>query len=98
MIPPFENANQSENAQKTIVVIGNGMVGHRFCERLIEYDRERQFRVVTFCEEPRAAYDRVGLTSFFASRSTSAIGRTASIASAASSRRTRGFRLLTIMS
>ncbi|HEX7446417.1 MAG TPA: NAD(P)/FAD-dependent oxidoreductase, partial [Pirellulales bacterium] len=54
--------------QKTIVVIGHGMVGHRFCERLIEYDRDRAFRIVTFCEEPRAAYDRVGLTQFFAHR------------------------------
>jgi NAD(P)H-dependent nitrite reductase large subunit/NAD(P)H-dependent nitrite reductase small subunit len=55
-------------ARKTIVVIGNGMVGHRFCERLVEFDTAHQFRVVTFCEEPRAAYDRVGLTSFFAHR------------------------------
>ena len=29
---------------------------------------QREFRIVTFCEEPRAAYDRVGLTSFFAHR------------------------------
>ncbi|MBI3863668.1 MAG: nitrite reductase small subunit NirD [Planctomycetia bacterium] len=64
---------QSEHGQKTIVVIGHGMVGHRFCERLIEYDRDRNFRIVTFCEEPRAAYDRVGLTSFFASRSAQAL-------------------------
>ncbi len=63
----------SENAQKTVVVIGNGMVGHRLCERLIEYDLDRQFRIVTFCEEPRAAYDRVGLTSFFASRNAKAL-------------------------
>jgi nitrite reductase (NADH) large subunit len=62
-------ANQSEPPQKqTVVVIGNGMVGQRFCERLIEFDRARRFRIVTFCEEPRAAYDRVGLTSFFAHR------------------------------
>ncbi len=54
--------------RKTVVVIGNGMVGHRFCERLVEFDVERQYRIVTFCEEPRAAYDRVGLTSFFAHR------------------------------
>jgi nitrite reductase (NADH) large subunit len=54
--------------QKTIVVIGNGMVGHRFCEKLIEFDTAGQYRIVTFCEEPRAAYDRVGLTSFFAHR------------------------------
>jgi nitrite reductase (NADH) large subunit len=52
----------------TVVVIGNGMVGHRFCEKLIEFDFDRKYRVVTFCEEPRAAYDRVGLTSFFAHR------------------------------
>ncbi len=53
---------------KTIVVIGNGMVGLRFCEKMVEYDVSQQYRVVTFCEEPRAAYDRVGLTSFFAHR------------------------------
>src|SRR5499426_2174151 len=55
--------------QKTVVVIGNGMVGQRFCEKLVEYDVSRQCVIVTFCEEPRAAYDRVGLTSFFAHRS-----------------------------
>jgi nitrite reductase (NADH) large subunit len=44
------------------------MVGQRFCERIVEFDRQRCFRVVTFCEEPRSAYDRVGLTSFFAHR------------------------------
>ncbi len=54
--------------QQTVVVIGNGMVGQRFCERLVEFDAERRFRIVTFCEEPRTAYDRVGLTSFFAHR------------------------------
>src|SRR5512134_3465650 len=53
---------------QTVVVIGNGMVGHRFCEKLIELDTARRYRIVTFCEEPRAAYDRVGLTTFFAHR------------------------------
>ena len=53
---------------KTVVVIGNGMVGHRFCERLVEFDRRGQYRIVTFCEEPRVAYDRVGLTRFFTDR------------------------------
>src|SRR5687768_673223 len=55
-------------AIKTVVVIGNGMVGHRFCEKLVEFDVAGEYRIVTFCEEPRAAYDRVGLTSFFAHR------------------------------
>lgn len=54
--------------RQTVVVIGNGMVGQRFCERLVEYDTAGHFHIVTFCEEPRAAYDRVGLTSFFAHR------------------------------
>jgi nitrite reductase (NADH) large subunit len=44
------------------------MVGQRFCEKLVDYDSERQYRLITFGEEPRAAYDRVGLTSFFAHR------------------------------
>src|SRR5437762_2922844 len=51
--------------QKTVVVIGNGMVGHRFCERLVEFDTERVFKIITFCEEPRPAYDRVHLTKYF---------------------------------
>jgi nitrite reductase (NADH) large subunit len=55
-------------SRKTIVVIGNGMVGHRFCERLVELDTERAYEIVTFCEEPRAAYDRVNLTKYFAYR------------------------------
>src|SRR5438477_3447974 len=58
---------QAQPRQK-IVVIGNGMVGHRFCEKLVEFDTAGRFQIVTFCEEPRAAYDRVGLTSFFAHR------------------------------
>lgn len=55
-------------ATQTIVVIGNGMVGLRFMEKLIAADPDRRYKLVTFCEEPRAAYDRVGLTSFFAHR------------------------------
>src|SRR5215217_1599483 len=54
--------------RKTVVVVGNGMVGHRFCERLVALDVERRFRIVTFCEEPRPAYDRVNLSKFFDKR------------------------------
>jgi nitrite reductase (NADH) large subunit len=54
--------------RKTVVVIGNGMVGHRFCERLVEYDADRCYEIVTFCEEARPAYDRVNLTKFFERR------------------------------
>ena len=51
-----------------LVVVGNGMVGHRFCERLLELDTARRFAVTVFGEEPRAAYDRVHLSEFFAGR------------------------------
>jgi nitrite reductase (NADH) large subunit len=51
--------------KKQIVVIGNGMVGHRFCERLVEFDEQKTCQIVSFCEEPRAAYDRVNLTKYF---------------------------------
>lgn len=57
-----------ENSRRTLVLIGHGMVGHRFCEELDRLGLLDRLRVVTFCEEPRAAYDRVGLTSYFAHR------------------------------
>ena len=56
------------SVKETVVVIGNGMVGHRFVEKLVDFDAGKRYQIVTFCEEPRAAYDRVGLTSFFAHR------------------------------
>ena len=58
-------------SRKSVVVIGNGPVGHRFCERLVEFDAERRHRIVTFCEEPRPAYDRVRLTDYFGHRDAS---------------------------
>jgi len=61
-------SSEIDDRQKNVVVIGNGMVGQRFCEKLVEFDTGGQYRIVTFCEEPRAAYDRVGLTTFFAHR------------------------------
>ena len=64
----MRSAPSAPSARQTVVVIGNGMVGQRFCERLVEFDVEQRFRIVTFCEEPRSAYDRVGLTTFFAHR------------------------------
>jgi NAD(P)H-dependent nitrite reductase large subunit/NAD(P)H-dependent nitrite reductase small subunit len=64
----MKGTHLSTGGSKHIVVIGNGMVGHRFCEKLVAYDVAQQYRIITFCEEPRAAYDRVGLTSFFAHR------------------------------
>jgi len=52
-----------------IVVIGNGMVGYKFCEKLISKQKNDQiFAVTVFGEEPRAAYDRVHLSEYFAGK------------------------------
>ncbi|AVR94998.1 nitrite reductase large subunit NirB [Pseudoduganella armeniaca] len=50
-----------------IVVIGHGMVGHKFLECLAEQHANAQ--VTILCEEPRPAYDRVHLSEFFAGKS-----------------------------
>ncbi|MCM2680001.1 nitrite reductase large subunit NirB [Echinimonas agarilytica] len=48
-----------------LVMIGNGMVGHRYLEDLVDKADIDQFEVTVFCEEPRVAYDRVHLSSYF---------------------------------
>lgn len=48
-----------------LCVIGNGMVGHRFIEELIDKNPAGNFEITVFCEEPRVAYDRVHLSSYF---------------------------------
>jgi len=57
-----------------VVVVGNGMVGHRFCEELSERAEGLSFRVTCIGEERRAAYDRVHLSEFFAGRSADELG------------------------
>ncbi|WMN88759.1 nitrite reductase large subunit NirB [Vibrio parahaemolyticus] len=48
-----------------LVVIGNGMVGHRYIEDLVEKADVSELDITVFCEEPRVAYDRVHLSSYF---------------------------------
>ncbi|WP_424184423.1 nitrite reductase large subunit NirB [Actinokineospora sp. G85] len=49
---------------RTLVVVGNGMVGHRLVQALRDRDTAGGWRVVQFAEEARPAYDRVALTSY----------------------------------
>jgi nitrite reductase (NADH) large subunit len=56
------------SAKQTLVVIGNGMVGQSFLASLVESGINDHYKIVTFCEEPRAAYDRVCLSSFFSGK------------------------------
>ncbi|WP_424323465.1 nitrite reductase large subunit NirB [Gordonia sp. (in: high G+C Gram-positive bacteria)] len=50
--------------KRTAVVIGHGMVGHRFVEALRTRDAAGHWRVVIFGEETDPAYDRVGLSGY----------------------------------
>ncbi|MGB3168933.1 MAG: nitrite reductase large subunit NirB [Rhodococcus sp. (in: high G+C Gram-positive bacteria)] len=49
---------------KNAVVIGHGMVGHRFVEALRARDDSGDWKVTVLCEEALPAYDRVGLSSY----------------------------------
>ncbi|MFI7098832.1 nitrite reductase large subunit NirB [Streptomyces sp. NPDC050161] len=60
-----------------LVLVGHGMVGQRFLEELAERGVTGRMRVVVLCEEPRPAYDRVQLTSYFAGRSPDDLSLTA---------------------
>jgi len=62
--------------KKKVVVIGNGMVGQRFMENFLKLDENKDCVLSTFCEEPRAAYNRVRLTSYFETRNPSSLTMT----------------------
>jgi nitrite reductase (NADH) large subunit len=51
--------------RQRIVVVGHGMVGHRFAQAAVERGLTETHDVLVLGEEPRAAYDRVALTSWF---------------------------------
>ncbi|KAM0439871.1 hypothetical protein ACHAPT_000968 [Fusarium lateritium] len=55
--------------QKRLVVVGLGMVGIAFIEKLLKYDaKTKEYSITVLGEEPYLAYNRVGLTSFFEHR------------------------------
>ena len=56
------------NHRLNIVVLGHGMVGHKFLERLA-LENAPHLHVTVLCEEPRPAYDRVHLSEFFSGKS-----------------------------
>lgn len=54
---------------KKVVVIGNGMVGYKFCEKLREKATPSEIEITVFGEEHIPAYDRVHLSEYFAEKS-----------------------------
>lgn len=51
--------------KKNVVVIGNGMVGYKFCEKLVASELKENTNLIVFGEEPWVAYDRVHLSEYF---------------------------------
>lgn len=52
--------------KQRIIVVGNGMVGHKFIDGLLNSNAAGNFEIITFSDEPRLAYDRVKLSYYFA--------------------------------
>ncbi|WP_298474064.1 nitrite reductase large subunit NirB [uncultured Maribacter sp.] len=58
---------------KTVIVVGNGMVGYKFCEKFVAKEGSKNFKLIVFGEEPRPAYDRVHLSEFFENQDAKAL-------------------------
>ncbi|WP_308708979.1 nitrite reductase large subunit NirB [Marinoscillum pacificum] len=52
-----------------VIVIGNGMVGYKFCEKLRAKASKEEISLTVYGEEPLPAYDRVHLSEYFESQS-----------------------------
>ncbi len=55
-------------ARKRLIVVGNGMVGYKFCEKMVEKGGNESYELMVFGEEPRPAYDRVHLSEYFSGK------------------------------
>ncbi|MEU6434795.1 nitrite reductase large subunit NirB [Streptomyces albidoflavus] len=61
-------------ARRELVLVGHGMVGQRFLEAFTEQPGADAWHLTVLAEEPRPAYDRVHLTSWFDSASADGLG------------------------
>ncbi|MGE8640891.1 MAG: FAD-dependent oxidoreductase, partial [Achromobacter sp.] len=61
-------AAATSDSLQTLVVIGNGMVGHHCVEQLITRGALARYRIHVYGEESRRAYDRVHLSEYLNGR------------------------------
>lgn len=54
---------------KRILVVGNGMVSYKFCQKLRNLATVEEFEIIVYGEESFPAYDRVHLSEYFAEKS-----------------------------
>ena len=52
-------------SKQTLIVIGNGMVGHHFLEQFTQSPAAAVYQVIVFGEEKQLAYDRVAFVPLF---------------------------------
>ncbi|UAW97550.1 nitrite reductase large subunit NirB [Halopseudomonas nanhaiensis] len=62
------NSHVTSIKSETLIVIGNGMVGHHCVEQLIEQGALTRYDIHVFGEEKQRAYDRVHLSEYFGGR------------------------------
>jgi nitrite reductase (NADH) large subunit len=55
----------NEKYGNKLIVVGNGMTGFKFCQKMVEKGLHEHFSITVFGEEPYEAYDRVHLTSYY---------------------------------
>ena len=67
------NAIVTPILSETVVVIGNGMVGHHCIEQLIARGAQGRCQIHVFGEEHQRAYDRVHLSEYFGGRDANAL-------------------------
>ncbi len=59
--------------KNNLIVIGNGMVGYKFLEKLVSKGLHSRYNVIAFGEEPHVAYDRVHLSEYFTNPSSESL-------------------------
>ncbi|KAG1902240.1 uncharacterized protein F5891DRAFT_1025513 [Suillus fuscotomentosus] len=64
-----DNTSVNQGPRRTIFVVGLGMVGIAFIEKMLTLDEAKRYRLVTCGEESHLAYNRVALTDYFQHRS-----------------------------
>lgn len=62
------NVSAASDSLQTLVIVGNGMVGHHCVEQLIALGALERYRIHVFGDEPRRAYDRVHLSEYLNGR------------------------------
>jgi nitrite reductase (NADH) large subunit len=65
MTPANLSSNGRPKSVQKVIVVGNGMVGYKFCEKLRQKAGPEQIEITVYGEEPRPAYDRVHLSDYF---------------------------------